>query len=342
MAIFAVWPELNWDREGWDQSELPSNTGAALKYVQSGEVSVASFSGRLSQIPMSFFEVPGALTTGVIDLVLHDTAGYWTTLRDHFASNISLDVTRLFETPLLQARVREDGTFKKIKYLNVTETTGTEDADDLKGNQKLDFVRAGDGDDTVSGRGGADQLYGERGRDTLSGGDGDDLLLGGNGRDTLDAGAGIDTLQGGRGNDLLLGGEGYNWMYGGAGNDTIQGAGGFNRMFGGAGKDVLRGGVGDTLDGGRGRDVLLSEGGTSFTGGAGADRFVFKGIGKFFVEDFETGVDMLDLSRMPFDAEPNIFSLDGMRWIQFDSDDGQVVTVLLADGASVSVDDIIL
>ncbi len=58
------------------------------------------------------------------------------------------------------------------------------------------IVRAGDGDDSVTGSDGSD---------IIEGGAGDDLMDGGAGNDTLIGGAGSDTLIGGEGNNLLIG-----------------------------------------------------------------------------------------------------------------------------------------
>jgi len=71
-----------------------------------------------------------------------------------------------------------------------------------------DIVRAGAGDDTVSGGVGNDVLYGEAGRDRLDGGAGNDTLHGEAGSDRLDGGAGNDALNGGTGNDTYVFGRG--------------------------------------------------------------------------------------------------------------------------------------
>jgi len=62
------------------------------------------------------------------------------------------------------------------------------------------IVRAGPGNDTVTGSLGADDLQGE---------DGDDVLTGSSGDDDLAAGRGADRLDAGRGDDRLLDGVGF-------------------------------------------------------------------------------------------------------------------------------------
>ncbi len=61
---------------------------------------------------------------------------------------------------------------------------------------------------TVDGSNGEDTLTGTAGNDNLSGGNGKDTLFGNAGNDTLFGGNGVDILWGGEGNDLLNGGNG--------------------------------------------------------------------------------------------------------------------------------------
>ena len=78
----------------------------------------------------------------------------------------------------------------------------------------VEHLRAGRGDDSLSGdinnnrlRGGDgnDALNGRAGDDTLFGDGGNDLLFGGAGDDRLEGGSGDNTLRGGAGNDDLIG-----------------------------------------------------------------------------------------------------------------------------------------
>ena len=100
--------------------------------------------------------------------------------------------------------------------------------------ERLPFIDAGGGNDSLTGSDFADDLRGGKGDDVLNGGDDSDTLLGGAGADTLngddgndrlDGGKGIDTLNGGDGDDILQvrGKEGaYDTFDGGAGTDTLQ------------------------------------------------------------------------------------------------------------------------
>lgn len=80
------------------------------------------------------------------------------------------------------------------------------------------------GDDTLVGTSGNDELFGGNGKDILQGGAGNDLLSGDNGDDTLTGGPGVDVMNGGRGDDLLI------WNPG-DGNDTLDGGQGFDIML---------------------------------------------------------------------------------------------------------------
>ncbi len=64
------------------------------------------------------------------------------------------------------------------------------------------------------------------GNDTLSGGDGADELHGGAGNDVLLGGTGRDQIFGGFGDDVLTGGKGGDILWGGAGDDTFD----FNKV----------------------------------------------------------------------------------------------------------------
>lgn len=81
----------------------------------------------------------------------------------------------------------------------------------------------GDGNDTLIGGSGADQLFGQDGNDTLLGKGGDDLLFGGNGNDVLTGGAGTDQAFGEAGNDQMIWnpGDGTDLNEGGDDNDTV-------------------------------------------------------------------------------------------------------------------------
>ncbi|MEM0908803.1 MAG: calcium-binding protein, partial [Pseudomonadota bacterium] len=161
-------------------------------------------------------------------------------------------------------------------------------------------ARSGVGDDTLTGRNGANRL---------EAGAGDDELVGGAGHDTLDGGDGRDTMEGGVGNDQYYvserreqvvegNGEGYdtviaaikyrlgdhleslilngapaddlagtgnslaNDIVGDAGDNLLRGKGGDDRIYGVNGDDRITGGSGaDQLSGNEGDDTLRGDGG---------------------------------------------------------------------------------
>jgi Ca2+-binding RTX toxin-like protein len=176
-------------------------------------------------------------------------------------------------------------------------------------------LRAGGGNDVITGGGLNDTIYGDSGSDTLNGGAGHDRLLGGSSSDTLVGGAGNDFLDGGSSNDTA----GYaastaavtvNLVSGiatGDGSDTllnienvtgsnfadrITGSSLANILVGGSGNDILHGGSGDdTLTGGSGTDQLF--------GDAGHDTLKWDSADSF---DGASGFDTLDLNSSSADT----------------------------------------
>ena len=91
----------------------------------------------------------------------------------------------------------------------------------------------------VLGGQGNDTIFGSNGSNELHGGDGDDTLYGGNGDDSLFGDAGNDYLHGGNGVDALFGGLGNDWLYGDNGKDSLDGGDDEDWLFGGNGTDSL-------------------------------------------------------------------------------------------------------
>jgi Ca2+-binding RTX toxin-like protein len=155
------------------------------------------------------------------------------------------------------------------------------------------------GNDTVSGGAGDDEITMSAGNDQASGGSGDDVIKGGFGNDTLKGLGGGDAISGGKGDDLITGDglgplgimtTGFDVLYGQEGNDSLFGNGTDDDLYGGPGDDSLDGGggpdklfgedgddtlVGDAsdieLDGGRGNDSLTGTGAYNLYGGPGQD-----------------------------------------------------------------------
>ena len=95
--------------------------------------------------------------------------------------------------------------------------------------------------DTLSG---IEGVVGSDQADNLWGDDGVNWLHGAGGNDTLKGFGGDDFLTGGDGADQLFGMNGYDTMFGYDGADTLDGGAGDDYLDGGPGADVLRGGIG--------------------------------------------------------------------------------------------------
>lgn len=223
-------------------------------------------------------------------------------------------------------------TLALINYRNIIPdgvVSGSDGADlidteyvDFQG-EKVDWrganIKAGAGNDSVSGGMGNDVIYGETGNDSLSGRGGDDRLFGGGNDDTLSGGGGVDSMYGGTGNDtyliddslgraveasnagidvvqasvsytltaeveslVLTGGTDIRGI-GNSMNNDVLGSFGSNVLLGGGGNDTISGrGGDDTIKGGIGNDMMH--------GGQGADRLV-GGLGT----DRMTGAEGADL-----------------------------------------------
>ena len=160
-------------------------------------------------------------------------------------------------------------------------TAGTAAGGDAEGDvlTSIEYLEGGSGNDSLTGNGLANRLFGGLGADTLIGLSGDDLLAGGAGADRLDGGLGIDSVSYAGTTDIavsLTTGTGHGGdaagdvlvdvenLFGGSGADSLVGSGVANHLAGGGGADTLDGMAGDdTLVGGDGSDRLA--------GGAGAD-----------------------------------------------------------------------
>lgn len=154
--------------------------------------------------------------------------------------------------------------------------TGNAGANEIHAMRGNDFVTGGDGADQIYGgagsdklRGdlGADWLYGDAGNDDLNGGIGDDVISGGDGIDLLTGDLGDDRLGGNAGADVLNGGAGRDTLWGGDSADKLSGDADADQIFGEGGHDRINGGLGDdSLYGGAGNDVI-----SETTAGGGND-----------------------------------------------------------------------
>jgi Ca2+-binding RTX toxin-like protein len=178
------------------------------------------------------------------------------------------------------------------------------------------FLSGGDGNDTLDGLGGDDNLAPGPGDDTVDGGAGVDTLTfasrrgvtadletgvaTGEGADTL---TGIESMVGSPGPDHLSGDAEANFLNGGRsfGNDVLRGRGGDDvllgfygndGLFGGSGEDRLRGNNGnDVLRGGPGADRLLGGPGNDSLGARDGIRDYVRGGFGFDVGRLDRGLD---------------------------------------------------
>ena len=157
---------------------------------------------------------------------------------------------------------------------------------------------------TITGNNAVNVLKGGVGNDILRGGDSGDILNGGAGGDELDGGAGIDTVEyvgataavsvdiqflaintGDASGDSFFSIEN---LVGTAFGDKLRGNAANNLIIGGGGGDTLRGRLGgDELRGEQGDDLL--EGGASgdrLVGGEGVDTVSYASAGAGLIADF--------------------------------------------------------
>ena len=110
-------------------------------------------------------------------------------------------------------------------YVIVDLAIGIAEGGDAEGDilSEIEDLEGSQLDDTLTGDGSNNMLFGLLGNDILSGGGGDDVLTGFRGADALVGGDGSDILKGGRDNDTLTGGTGNDFFhfYGASGSDVI-------------------------------------------------------------------------------------------------------------------------
>ncbi len=182
---------------------------------------------------------------------------------------------------------------------------GTNGNDELFGSAIRDWVKGGDGDDTLAGGDGADLIIGGAGDDILYADDVNAFFAAINNiANKIWAGAGGDQLFGGNSRDVLGGSDGDDYLEGNDSDDTLYGGAGLDELDGGAGDDVMYGGAGnDFLEAREGDDTLWGGAGDdNMDGGAGADTFGFiAGSGDDQIWSFNADEDTLDLSATEFD-----------------------------------------
>lgn len=155
---------------------------------------------------------------------------------------------------------------------------GASGSDDILGGPGRDSINGGRGNDTLLGNNDQDTIIGGDGRDNIVGGNGNDSVLGGSHDDTIVGGSGKDTLKGGSGHDFINAGAHDDFVQAGSGNDEIHGGSGNDTLNGSNNQDTIYGDAGqDELQGGNGHDVLFGGSASSDSeidylfGGAGFD-----------------------------------------------------------------------
>jgi serralysin len=220
-----------------------------------------------------------------------------------------------------------------------------------------DYIRGFTGNDTINGNGGNDVLRGEQGHDRLFGGNGADTLSGGTAGDFMAGGNGNDRYVVDNANDrvqetvsgaydsifssvsrgleanveaMYMTGIRASWAVGNGLDNMINGNTINNAIAGGAGSDWIWGQAGnDRIVGGQGVDHLWGDG--------GVDTFVFReSAGLDYIEDFETGVDHINLSGI----DANVFGLGDQEFVFIGNTEfsGLVAGELKYDGNSLSGD----
>ncbi|CUI01986.1 calcium-binding protein [Leisingera aquaemixtae] len=215
-----------------------------------------------------------------------------------------------------------DGWGKTDTLKSIEALRGSAHDDKLIGNGKANYFRGIEGNDTINGGKGKDEVRYDR--DARYGGEDGvtvDLAKGfaidGFGdRDTLKS---IERARGSESADKLLGNGGGNRLMGLGGNDTLSGKGGDDLIMGGAGRDKILG------DGGN--DDLFGDG--------GADRFIFRGaFGDDTVSDFETAgrkekIDLSDVTPIKSfrDLKNNHLSENGDGDAVISDNNGNTITL---------------
>ena len=200
----------------------------------------------------------------------------------------------------------------------------------------VENVIGSDFNDGLFGNNEVNVLDGGAGNDLVHGFAGDDFLAGGEGTDTVlfsAAPAGVEVdLEDQVSQDgfdaIVAGDESASFAAtGGAGSNVLSG---FENVTGSQSDDVISGDFADNvLNGNGGNDILDGRGGNdTLIGAGGEDSFVFtQGTGQDVVNDFGAEEDVLDVSDFGFNAVEDV--LAAAEEVQID---GQLATTIDLDG----------
>jgi Ca2+-binding RTX toxin-like protein len=188
----------------------------------------------------------------------------------------------------------------EIIQVEQADFTGTNGNDSITGTSGGDNIFGLDGNDTLSGLGGWDSIYGGNGNDSLNGGDGDDYFTNDAGNDTINGGSGTDRYE----VDYSSASSGLTMTYNtttgsgtitvGTETDTFTSIEDFNGFKGTEYNDVifggtisenyyyagLKGGSGnDTISGNAGNDDIYGEDGNDVLNGGADNDQLYGGSG---------------------------------------------------------------
>jgi Ca2+-binding RTX toxin-like protein len=178
-----------------------------------------------------------------------------------------------------------------------------------------------------------ENLIGSVFHDDLTGDALDNLIVGGKGNDTIDGGGGKDTVSY-SGSQFGVNVDLTEILQGGVGDaagdeltniENVIGSGQGDHIIGDAGHNVLDGGGGsDLLIGGAGNDTM--------TGGSGTDVYGWLDTiaGKDTITDFDSGVDVLDVSDLLNGFDP--LTSDAADFVRFLQSGGNTTVQLDVDG----------
>ncbi|WP_103103007.1 peroxidase family protein [Pseudomonas sp. LFM046] len=202
----------------------------------------------------------------------------------------------------------------------------------LGGTALDDTIISGDGDDTVYGDGGNDELEGGYGNDTVMGGAGDDILTDAGGDNRMEGGDGNDVIHvgnmmaggaghlilGGNGKDFIVTSEDMSTTFGGQGDDFILSAKTSLPPTGNEGNDWIEKGTQDGAPGDNFAPLLADNviGHDIFVGGGGFDEMIGEGGDDIFVGS---------------DAQDKMDGMSGYDWVTYKNDNiGVTVDLALA------------
>lgn len=162
--------------------------------------------------------------------------------------------------------------------------------DSISGEGNADCLFGGDGNDFLFGEGGHDKMYGEADDDYMDGNAGDDYMEGNADNDTMHGGQHNDTMRGNDDNDTMYGDSGDDYMEGNADNDTMRGGQDNDTMHGNDGSDTMYGDSGDdlmfgdnhddTMRGGMGDDTMYGNADNDLMYGEADDDGMYGNMGQ--------------------------------------------------------------